>query len=106
MLINDRLPVFVMMTCLNGFFHDAVVDSLGESLLKAEHGGAVAVWASSAMTVPDQQAAMNREFYRLMFSGKGSLSFGETARRAKLAVDDADVRRTWILPGDPAMKLE
>ena len=31
-----------MMTCLKGYFQDAALDSLGESLLKAE-GGAVAV---------------------------------------------------------------
>jgi len=37
------LSMFVMMTCLNGYFQDAALDSLAESLLKAD-GGAVAVW--------------------------------------------------------------
>ena len=46
-LRNEHLSMFVMMTCLNGYFQDPVLDSLAESLLKAEHGGAVAVWASS-----------------------------------------------------------
>jgi hypothetical protein len=45
----EHLPVFVLMTCLNGYFDDPGLDSLGESLLKAEQGGAVAVWASSGM---------------------------------------------------------
>lgn len=35
---GDRLPLFVLMTCLNGYFHDPALDSLGESLIKAEHG--------------------------------------------------------------------
>src|SRR5258705_5347550 len=48
----ERLPVFVMMTCLNGYFHDPALDSLAESLLKAENGGAVAVWTSAGMTEP------------------------------------------------------
>jgi hypothetical protein len=104
-LVNDHLPVFVMMTCLNGYFHDAGADSLGEALLKAETGGAIAVWASSGMTLPGAQAAMNQEFYRLVFSGKTALTLGEAARKAKLAVNDADVRRTWILIGDPLMKV-
>src|SRR5262249_50063077 len=30
-LTNARLPVFVMMTCLNGYFQDAFSDSLAES---------------------------------------------------------------------------
>jgi hypothetical protein len=41
-LRNEHLPMFVMMTCLNGYFQDPALDSLAESLLKAQ-GGAVAV---------------------------------------------------------------
>lgn len=52
---TDRLSVFVMMTCLNGYFDDPALDSLAESLLKAERGGAVAVWSSSGMTLPGDQ---------------------------------------------------
>ncbi|HWO00778.1 MAG TPA: C25 family cysteine peptidase, partial [Blastocatellia bacterium] len=43
---TDRLSLFVAMTCLNGYYQDPVIDSLGESLMKAGRGGAVAVWAS------------------------------------------------------------
>ncbi|PON11399.1 hypothetical protein C2W62_45055 [Candidatus Entotheonella serta] len=32
---HDRLPVVVIMNCLNGFFHDLSTSSLAESLLKA-----------------------------------------------------------------------
>ncbi|MEK6300453.1 MAG: C25 family cysteine peptidase [Acidobacteriota bacterium] len=107
---GDRLPLFVIMTCLNGYFHDAAVDSLAESLMKAERGGAVAVWASSAMTVPNAQAMMNQELYRLIFapnsSSAQSLTLGEAIARAKASVTDADLRGTWILFGDPTMKLK
>ncbi|TLY46583.1 MAG: hypothetical protein E6K59_00160, partial [Nitrospirae bacterium] len=47
-----RLPFVVAMTCLNGFFHDVFTESLAETLQKAPQGGAVAVWASSALTEP------------------------------------------------------
>jgi hypothetical protein len=101
---SDRLTIFVMMTCLNGYYTDPGTGSLGESLLKSERGGAVAVWASSGMTLPDAQAVMNQEVYRQMFNGQG-LTIGEAMMRAKAAVASGDVRRTWILLGDPTMKL-
>ena len=43
--------LFVSMTCLNGYFQDASLESLAESLMKAKHGGAVAVWASPLRSV-------------------------------------------------------
>ena len=101
---SEQLTVFVMMTCLNGYYHDVALESLGETLLKAERGGAVAVWASSGMTQPDLQAVMNREAYRLLFSGKG-LTIGEVTMRAKAAVPNGDVRWTWVLFGDPTTRL-
>ncbi|MFY9611596.1 MAG: C25 family cysteine peptidase [Blastocatellia bacterium] len=107
---GDRLQLFVIMTCLNGYFHDASVDSLAESLMKAERGGAVAVWASSAMTVPNTQALMNQELYRLIFApdkaDAQSLTLGEAIARAKASVIDSDLRGSWILFGDPTMKLK
>ena len=103
-----RLPVFVMMTCLNGYFHDAAIDSLAEALMKAD-GGAVAVWASTGMTAPLEQWAMNEELYRVMFWSNGlkgqSLTLGEAVEKAKAKITDVDVRLTWALLGDPAMKL-
>jgi len=105
-LRNEHLPMFVMMTCLNGYFHDAALDSLGESLLKAERGGAVAVWASSGMTMPEDQALLNKELYRLLFNRDSALTLGEAVMRAKSSSLSFDVRRTWILLGDPAMKLK
>jgi hypothetical protein len=104
-LRNEHRPFFVMMTCLNGYFHDPALDSLGESLLKAQHGGAVAVWASSGMTMPVEQALVNQELSRLLFSREQVLTIGEAAMKAKSVTTSGDVRRTWVLLGDPAMKL-
>jgi len=101
---TNRLSVYAMMTCLNGYASDPTLDSLGEALLKAPNGGAVAVWASSGFTTPQPQFEMNREFYRLLFGGQ-PMRLGEAIRRAKAATSDMDVRRTWILLGDPAMRI-
>ena len=100
-----RLPFVVSMTCLNGFFQDVYSDSLAEALMKAKQGGAVAVWASSGLTEPDKQAVMNKELIRLLFNGE-TMTLGEAVTRAKAAVSDRDVRRTWILFGDPTTRLK
>jgi hypothetical protein len=107
-LTNSRhLPLFVMMTCLNGYFQDAALESLAESLMKTERGGAVAVWASSGMTAPTGQSVLNQEMFRLVLNSasSGSLTLGEATVKAKSAASDIDIRRTWILFGDPTMKL-
>jgi Peptidase family C25 len=103
----DHLSVFIMMTCLNGYFQDAVLDSLAGSLLKAR-GGAVAVWASSGMTGPYEQTLVNQRLYELLFAApkEQPLTLGEAAVKAKAATTDPDVRRTWILLGDPAMRIK
>jgi hypothetical protein len=40
----------------------------------------------------------------LLFNGE-SLTLGEAVKKAKGAVSDQDVRRTWILFGDPTTRL-
>jgi len=102
---SNRLPVVIGLNCLNGYFHDIFTDSLAEALLKAPNGGAVAVWASSALTQPDQQAQMGRELFAQLFRTDTSLTLGQAVIRAKFAAIDPDVRKSWILFGDPTMKL-
>jgi hypothetical protein len=106
---GSPLPIFLMMTCLNGYFIDPALDCVAESLLKAELGGAVAVWTSSGQTEPEEQLLLNQEFLRQCFgkttaAGK-TLTLGEAVLKAKAAVGDPDIRRTWILFGDPSMPL-
>ncbi len=98
-----ELSMFVMMTCLNGYFQDPAIDSLAESLLKA-NGGATAVWGSSGMTTPNIQAILNHQLFAMIFNGT-PITIGEATARAKAAVTGGDVRRTWILLGDPTTRL-
>jgi Peptidase family C25 len=101
----EHLPVFLMMTCLNGYFDDPGTDCLAETLLKTPRGGAVAVWASGGQTLPQGQWEMNQELYRQIFSTP-QMRLGDAARAAKQGSADGDVRRTWILFGDPTMRLK
>ena len=102
---GSHLPVVMAMDCLNGYFHDVYTESLAEALLKAPNGGAVAVWTSSSLTQPDQQAIMANALFRQLFRTDVNLTLGEAVGRAKVAATDLDVRRSWILFGDPTMKL-
>jgi hypothetical protein len=103
-LTNEIPAIFVMMSCLSGYFHNTTTDSLSESLMKAD-GGAIAVWASSGQTSPAAQEQMNQQMYRLLFSNTKAATLGEVTMRAKAATPDRDVRRTWILLGDPTLPL-
>ncbi len=100
---SPYLPFFIGMTCLNGYFHD-YYDNLAEALMKAEQGGALAVWTSSGLTDAYEQVLMNQALIQLLFGGE-DLTLGEATVRAKAAVGDQDVRKTWILFGDPTSKI-
>jgi hypothetical protein len=103
---GSRLPFFITMTCLNGYFHDPFpTESLAETLLKVEGGGAIAVWASSGLTEPGGQSLMNKKLIPLLFDGTFR-TLGEATAKAKSATKDMDVRRTWILFGDPTTRLK
>ena len=52
---------------------------------------------------------MNQALYRAIFPGDGTeptaQTLGEATLRAKTAVSNGDVRRTWMLFGDPTTRL-
>jgi hypothetical protein len=100
-----RLPFVVSMTCWTGWFDSPYGETLGESLLKAPRGGAIAVWASSGMTDPAGQTAMDRDLVSRLFDGSKP-TLGEAVAAAKAATSDRDVRRTFVLLGDPTTRLE
>ncbi|MCY7377500.1 MAG: C25 family cysteine peptidase [Pyrinomonadaceae bacterium] len=100
----DRLSIFTMLTCLNGYFIQPT-DSLSEVLMKNPNGGAVAAWASSGLTTPDIQEIMGLRFYNQV--GAGNITrIGDLIKDAKTTIDfGRDVRLSWVLLGDPAMKV-
>ena len=57
------------------------------------------------MTEPQEQAMMNRRLYSALFGGGNIRALGEATRAAKAAIMNTDIRRTWLLFGDPTMKL-
>jgi uncharacterized repeat protein (TIGR01451 family) len=102
---GNQLSVYLLMDCLNGFFHDVYSTSLAESLLLAPNGGAVAVWASSGFTNQPPQASMDQALLQILKTNP-SMPIAAAIVQAKAGVLDNDVRRTWIFFGDPAMLLQ
>jgi len=98
-LTNVHPSIYVVMNCLNGFFHDLYTTSVAESLITAPNGGAVAVWASSSLAEYAPQPAFDQEF--LMRVSRTSL--GEASVAAKRRISDLETRRTWLLFGDPTL---
>lgn len=58
-------------------------------------------------SIKDATIMLNRELYTLLFAGgRKAVTLGEATRRAKAAVSNTDIRRSWILFGDPTMTLK
>ncbi len=102
---GTKLPLFVAMNCLNGFFHDVYTQSLAEALMLAPNGGAVSVWASSGLTDPGPQFQMDQQLVKTLFS-QPSTTLGDAVLFAKSGIADSNVRKTFILFGDPLMRLK
>jgi Peptidase family C25 len=100
---QNRTSVFIMLACLNGSFAESDV-SLAESLQKAPTGGAVAVWASSALTYAYGQVEMSKSFYRKT-TAEPHIRIGNAIKYAKGTMQDKDVRRFAVLFGDPTMHV-
>jgi uncharacterized repeat protein (TIGR01451 family) len=102
---GNRLPFYLLMDCLNGFFQDVYSTSLAESLLLAPNGGAVGVWASSGLNAAAPQATMDQAMLHALSTNQ-KIPVGRAIIQAKAGITDPDVRRTWVLFGDPTMQLQ
>jgi hypothetical protein len=99
----SRPPIVVAMTCLNGYFHDVYAESLAETLLRAPNG-AVAVWAASSLTSPEAQLPVNEVFLRALLA-PGDVRLGDAIAAAQRSAWAPDLRSTFLLFGDPAMRV-
>jgi len=96
--------VFTMMNCMNGYFFDAALDSLAEGLLAVD-GGAVAVFAPTGMAGYSPQEPMMAALFEMLEMHADGATFGEAVAEAKQAAGSDDVRRTWVLLGDPMIEI-
>ena len=102
---RSALPVFLIMDCLNGFFQDVYAQPLGVTLMLAPNGGAVGVVASSGVNQPAPQTQLDGLVVSNAIRTKAS-TLGESLLNAKSNITDEDVRKTFVLFGDPAMQVK
>jgi uncharacterized repeat protein (TIGR01451 family) len=102
---GSQLPVFLIMDCLNGFFQDVYSQPLGVTLLLAPNGGAVATLASTGLNQPPPQTLLDKLVVQNAFNGS-RLTLGQSILKAKAQIGDLNVRKTFVLFGDPAMQVK
>ncbi len=106
---DDRLPVIINMTCLTGLFTHPKVQSLAETLLWKSDGGAVAVLAPTSLTLSSDQGFLSNALMQALLKDR-TARLGDVFLQAQREVPTngsgaQDVLRTFLLFGDPALKL-
>ncbi len=105
---NDRLPVVVSMTCLDGYWFEPVEPGLAESLVRAPNGGAVATFSPTGLGVANGHDVLQRGLYRAMFADDVR-TLGPATIAAKQALfatgEHDDLINTFVIIGDPALQL-
>jgi hypothetical protein len=98
--------IFMMLTCLNGYFirPRPTDDSFAEALLKTGNGGAAASWASTTETTADYQLTMGIGFFQGLAAGNIP-RLGDLIKFSKNTIAGSDVGYSWVLLGDPALKV-
>ncbi len=61
---NGSRPVLSALTCIVGNYGIPGIDALGESMLKAANGGAIAVWSPSGLSINEKAVWLNQEYVR------------------------------------------
>jgi hypothetical protein len=107
---TERLPLMLPMTCYEGFFHNPYTQSLGESIVRAPNGGAIASWSPTGLGVATGHDFLNRGVYDALFR-EGITQIGPATTYAKyyLYANSGgfyhDLLDTYILFGDPALSI-
>jgi hypothetical protein len=111
---RERLPIALTLTCLSGFFQHPATVSLGESLVRARGGGAVAAIVPSSAAVLDDQRLLAAEIARGLADSQ-NLTLGDallTAQRRLPPFPASDgvsgvreIMLTYNLLGDPTLRL-
>ena len=110
---REKLPIVFTVTCLSGLFQHPVKPSLGETLVRAKEGGAVAALVpSSAAVLPDQRVLAQGLGAALGAVGEtdGPKTLGDAVLAAQQSITNGssgvrDVLLTFNLLGDPTLPL-
>lgn len=108
---NEKQPFAIMLSCLSGFFHHAVIGNcLAESLVKSQGNGAIGCFAPSGFAIPGVLLAMADELYKTIFLDEDPV-LGSIVIRAKFGIlgagtSNIDHLEFYNLIGDPALQIK
>jgi hypothetical protein len=107
---DERLPVVLSLTCLDGYwFHPQVQHSLAELFIRTPEVGAVGTFSPTGLGVASGHDALQRGFYSTVFDD-GVWEFGNATLGGKLAVyasgGNFDLINTFTVFGDPALRIK
>ncbi|MFQ5768902.1 MAG: C25 family cysteine peptidase [bacterium] len=108
---NEKLPFFVSLSCLNGFFHHAKIENcLSETMIKADNRGAIGCYSPSGFAIPGVLLSLADELYSSIFQSEIDI-LGLITAQSKLGILKAgdpflDHIDFYNLLGDPALRLK
>jgi len=106
----SQLPFATSADCISGFFAlPGQAQSLAETLLSRQGGGAVAVWSPTGLSYTAGHQVLFPALYQSLFAGT-PVSVGAATTAAKLAAYAqsevwGDLVESYTLFGDPALRL-
>ncbi len=110
---QERQPIVFNVTCLSGLFQHPVKPSLGETLVRAKNGGAVAALVPSSAAVLTDQSVLARGMADALGASAvadGPKRLGDALLAAQQGVTNTsggvrEVLLTFNLLGDPTLPL-
>lgn len=103
-----HLPIVLSMTCLDGYWFYPNQPGLAEDLARAPSAGAIATFSPTGLGVATSHDVLERGFYDSIFR-QHVRRLGPATLAAKQALyaagSDRDLINTFVLFGDPALRL-
>lgn len=105
---QNRYPIFLALTCTEGYFVDPTVPAFGEVITKAENKGAIASWSPTGQGVSGGHDYMDRGFFDAVYK-HGAYVLGEAVlggfSRLWFSGSSLYLMETYELFGDPALVI-
>ncbi len=103
----NSLPLFVTATCEFTRFDDHSRTSAGEYVLLNPNGGGIALLSTTRLVYSNPNFTLSQNFYNNVFKHNEipDLRLGDICRETKVATGGSVNKRSFMLIGDPAIKL-
>ncbi len=103
----NSLPLFVTATCEFTRFDDHSRTSAGEYVLLNPNGGGIALLSTTRLVYSNPNFTLSQNFYNNVFTHDEipDLRIGDICRETKVATGASVNKRSFMLIGDPAIRL-